>query len=114
MNETATIYVCRDIPGKGECEFELTVHGDVEPYVAGRLYGPPEKCYPAEGGYATLTGVFITVDGVKKRWTGKLTSREEDMAEETLYEMLEDYEPDPPSRDDFDDHLFNREVDDYL
>jgi hypothetical protein len=30
---------------------------DVEPYDPGRTYGPPEKCYPPEGGYATVNEV---------------------------------------------------------
>lgn len=27
---------------------------DFEPYDPGKTYGPPEKCYPPEGGYATI------------------------------------------------------------
>ena len=34
-------------------EFQATV--DYEPLVPAQLYGPPENCYPAEGGYAEIT-----------------------------------------------------------
>jgi hypothetical protein len=27
---------------------------DVEPYIAGRTSGPPENCYPPEGGFADI------------------------------------------------------------
>lgn len=30
----------------------LTLDGTYEPFVPARTYGPPENCYPAEGGYA--------------------------------------------------------------
>lgn len=32
---------------------EVVVHYDIEPYVPARTYGPPEDCYPAEGGCVT-------------------------------------------------------------
>ena len=31
----------------------VEVHYDIEPYVPARISGPPEDCYPAEGGYVT-------------------------------------------------------------
>ena len=34
---------------------------DVEPFVRGKYSGPPESCYPDEGGYAEITD--LTVDG---------------------------------------------------
>ena len=33
-------------------EYEYEVEYQYSPPVAGRTYGPPENCYPAEGGYA--------------------------------------------------------------
>lgn len=30
---------------------DVQVHYDIEPYVPARIGGPPEDCYPAEGGY---------------------------------------------------------------
>ena len=32
---------------------EVLVHYDIEPYVPARISGPPEDCYPAEGGCVT-------------------------------------------------------------
>lgn len=29
---------------------EVVIHYDIEPYVPARISGPPEDCYPAEGG----------------------------------------------------------------
>ena len=33
----------------------LTAECDYEPYVPARISGPPEDCYPSEGGYAEIT-----------------------------------------------------------
>lgn len=30
----------------------------IEPYVPGKLFGPPEDCYPAEGGYVDDLAAF--------------------------------------------------------
>lgn len=40
--------------GDEEIDVPLYVEFEYEPYVPAQLYGPPEQCYPAEGG-----GVFI-------------------------------------------------------
>ena len=32
-------------------EFEVTLTGDLVPYTPVKISGPPEQCYPAEGGY---------------------------------------------------------------
>ena len=37
-------------------EWEYEVGYDFEPYDPGRCSGPPEDCYPPEGGYAEVTG----------------------------------------------------------
>lgn len=38
---------------------EFTIYGDAEPYVPAQLCGPPERCYPAEGGYAEVVEVEL-------------------------------------------------------
>lgn len=38
---------------RGEDTLEVIIHYDIEPYVPARTYGPPEDCYPAEGGCVT-------------------------------------------------------------
>lgn len=42
-----TIECLVDLPDDSQCEGLLTF--DVEPGHPGKLYGPPENCYPAEG-----------------------------------------------------------------
>ena len=42
---------------RDEDAFEIEVHYRVEAYDPGRVYGPPEHCYPAEGGGVELLGV---------------------------------------------------------
>lgn len=32
---------------------DVTIHYDIEPYVPAKISGPPEDCYPAEGGCVT-------------------------------------------------------------
>ena len=38
---------------RGEETLEVTIAYDIEPYVPAQTYGPPEDCYPAEGGCVT-------------------------------------------------------------
>ena len=39
-------------------EVEVLVSGDVIPFQRGRFYGPPELCYPDEGGAVDITGCW--------------------------------------------------------
>lgn len=41
-------------------ELDLKYTVEIEPFVPGKYTGPPEDCYPDEGGYASLTKVWIT------------------------------------------------------
>lgn len=34
-------------------DIEVLIGYDIEPYVPGKISGPPEDCYPPEGGYVT-------------------------------------------------------------
>lgn len=63
-----------------ETEIELTVQGSVEPFVPGRYHGPPERCYPDEGGDAEVCAVLLA----GKPWDGELTDRETDEAKRLL------------------------------
>jgi len=82
------------------CEYELTIVGDVEPYIPANLSGHPDNWTPPEGGSSCVESVLVEVNGVLKRWTGKLTAEEETGAEQALYDQFEDYEPEP----DYDDY----------
>jgi len=38
---------------RGEDLLDVVIHYDIEPYVPAKISGPPEDCYPAEGGCVT-------------------------------------------------------------
>ena len=71
---------------RDEVEFELEVSGYVEPLVRGKYFGPPENCYPDEGGYAEIETILC--EG--KPWTGELTKEERERAEEALSQCAEE------------------------
>jgi hypothetical protein len=72
---TAHVTIIRD-----DADVTLLVTGDVEPYTPGRTWGPPEHCYPSEGGTAEVTA--IELDGAP--WRDTLTARERCEAEAAL------------------------------
>lgn len=96
--QTETTYCLERQTGPGEwdyTEYELTIRGDVEPYVPAKLSGHPDTWEPPEGGGRCIEGIFIEVDGVEKRWTGTLTKKETEEVEEALFEQFKDNcEPD--------------------
>jgi hypothetical protein len=40
-------------------DFDFIVKGSWVEYVPGRYSGPPERCYPSEGGYIEEEDIFI-------------------------------------------------------
>ena len=89
-------------PEDGE-EIEVDVDANVEPYHPAKLHGPPEDCYPAEGG--ECDDWQISHDG------HPITDAEfEDMGGslEALKTKVEleaaEWEPDVPERDPRDDY----------
>ncbi len=84
-----------DAPCVGH-ELLLEVTGDVEPYVAARIYGPPDSWHPSEGGEVDITA--ITLDG--KPWDGELTQEEQARAEEDLRLASEDDGDEDPAEPD--------------
>lgn len=86
---TATIYVERPVPVTRDdvdntVELEIEVSGSAVPFVRGCYSGPPERCYPDEGGY---------VEDVSATWEGLpfvLTDKEEESAQEALQEAADD------------------------
>jgi len=87
-----------------EEEIELTIHGDVEPYVPANLRGHPDNWTPPEGGASCVEAVLLN----GKLWDGKLTAKERKDAEEALYNAL-DYEPDSG----YDDYIMDERADYY-
>lgn len=64
-----------------EFEIELEIEGDVEPVVHGHYSGPPERCFPDEGGDVDVTSVKCVGCGQKV----ELTPDEQRLAEGALY-----------------------------
>ena len=69
------------------------LHVDVEPFVQGRLSGPPEDCYPSEGGYATGYGDVLWKKG--KKGDGEKIAWEEFVQR---YADYHDFKDDDPSK----------------
>lgn len=54
-----TVYI--EVGGK---EFSLLAAGYFNPFIPARTYGPPEDCYPSEGGYFELCSLrLLNEDG---------------------------------------------------
>lgn len=62
-----------------EEEIEVIAHCYIEPKIKGRYYGPPEDCYPDEGGYAEIDHL-TTLDG--KLWQFPTFALEEKITQE--------------------------------
>jgi hypothetical protein len=79
----------------------LTIRGNVSRYIPAKTWGPPENCYPAEGGEAEIEEILLN----GKPWDGELTDKEREGAEEALQEKAandDDYDGPNPD-DDYDD-----------
>ncbi len=75
-----TTYTTKMTVVRGEDEFEVEVTGDVAPIIPGRYSGPPEDCYPDEGG--EVESLSASLDGKPF----ELTAEEEAKAEGLLQE----------------------------
>ena len=96
---TSYIYVQPEGPtldGEELDEVEVEVTGRVTPFVRGRYSGPPERCYPDEGG--DVEDVEATVAGAP--WV--LTDAEEEKASDAIREKADEdaEEDDGPDPDD--------------
>lgn len=83
---------------RGEEEVMLTIRGNVSKYIPAKTWGPPENCYPAEGGEAEVEEILLN----GKPWDGELTGKEQEKAEEALQEKAaNDDDYDGPDPDDY-------------
>ena len=74
-----------------EIEIEVKIIGGYEPFVPARVYGPPEDCYPAEGGYATdVRAIFM--DGDKERLIPLSDKEVEDLEEQMAEAVIDAHE----------------------
>jgi hypothetical protein len=74
-----------------DAEFTLQVELEIEPFVRGKYSGPPEDCFPDEGGIAEISGQIQVQneDGKFEPWDGELTDSEVARVEEKGYEAWE-------------------------
>ena len=71
---------------------DFRVEYEYEPLIPGRLSGPPENCYPDEGGALTIGAVLINGEWVDPREV--FTDSVVEKWEETLYERCVESESD--------------------
>jgi hypothetical protein len=89
----------RDVDGE-TVEYELEVECCIEPFVRGYYSGPPENCYPDDGGFAEIDSPVYVLDedGKRSLWEGSLTKAETAKVEEDAYENwvnnIDDPDPD--------------------
>lgn len=76
-----------------ELSLPITVDYDYEPYVPAKISGPPEKCYPAEGGTVSINDVFLGTISIM----AFIPQAELDRIQQHIFEMRcdEDAEGDP-------------------
>ena len=72
-----------------EIELNLRFHVEYAPYIPAKVFGPPENCYPAEGGYASIWKIEW-VDKTGKVHTIDLPAELLAPIEESLYEEISD------------------------
>lgn len=69
-----------------DCDYELLIIVDYTPYIPAQICGPPENCYPEEGGEFEIVepeccpkcGTKITEEKVRDRFFEKLSEKERD------------------------------------
>lgn len=70
----------------GEITF-IYIEGSGSPYVPAKVSGPPENCYPAEGGDTWIIDIH---DADGNKWKGELTDGQEVDVSEKIFEALEE------------------------
>lgn len=75
---------------------ELEARGEFSPYIPAKTSGPPDRCYPAEGGELEDMHVFRIFPNGKNSF-GRMTYREEEVDPKVLYQLLVD-DPDRPPK----------------
>jgi len=64
-----------------------------EPYVPAKLYGPPEHCYPSEGGYGDYK--VCDLRGRPAKWLErKMTDQDHDLLAEEVFNYMESLKDD--------------------
>jgi hypothetical protein len=79
-------------------EFEFDVSANVNPYHPAKLSGPPEDCYPAEGGDCDDWQLFRDGKPISNDEFEKMGG-DLDELKESIEEDAQNYEPDVPDYD---------------
>lgn len=88
MTQVTTFTVFRDDAYGNEFAIELDIIGTIDPHVEGRYAGPPESCYPAEGGFAYDCEATLQWSPTVNVWDA-LTPNEQEQIERALYQAYE-------------------------
>ena len=101
MSFTKTFYI-------SDAEFE--VEFEASRYKPAKTYGPPENCYPAEGGEVEIETVTVGGVEIKDFLSESTMCKLQQMAEEAAPELFDDL--DQQNQEDAAElHAFNRHMD---
>lgn len=94
----------REVKGE-DVEFTLQVELNIEPFVRGKYFGPPEDTFPDEGGIAEINGPIMVQkeNGNFEPWPGELTEAEVAKVQENGYAAWE-RDSEDIDEDDYDDY----------
>lgn len=81
-------------------DVELTVNFFASRPVPARTYGPPEDCYPAEGGEVELDTIYLGEWEVSSILAPAVIAHIQTTLEESLSELFEEDPYEPESDDD--------------
>ena len=81
-------------------DVDLTVNFFATKPVPARLYGPPEDCYPAEGGEVELDTIYLDQWEISSLLSPIVIAHIQTTLEESLYELFEEDPYEPESDDD--------------
>jgi len=88
-----------------DAELKLVVEGNATPFVPGRAWGPPEDCYPDEGGEIEIENVYATHCGTTRPIRLEISPlishlKAWDKLQKLTEQTLADREPDEPDYPD--------------
>ncbi len=81
-------------------DVDLTVHFFATKPVPARVYGPPEDCYPAEGGEIELDTIYLDEWEISSLLSPAVISHIQTTLEESISELFEEEPYEPESDDD--------------
>lgn len=101
MSFTKTFYI-------GDAEFE--VEFGASRYKPAKTWGPPENCYPAEGGEVEIEAVTVGGFEIKDFLSESAMKLLQSKAEEAAHELFQDLD-DQAGEDEAEARAFDRDMD---